>query len=37
MPACPITIRDAREEGGPQDTMCYEGGIREFAHVVQPE
>ena len=26
-----ITIRDAREEGGPQDTMCYEGGIREFA------
>ena len=26
-----ITIRDARQEDGPQETMCYEGGIREFA------
>ena len=26
-----ITIRDARsEDGGPSDSMCYEGGIREF-------
>ncbi len=26
-----ITITDAREEEKKQDTMCYEGGIREFA------
>ena len=25
-----ITIRDARTEDGPSDSMCYEGGIREF-------
>ena len=25
-----ITIEDNREEDGPRDTMCYEGGIREF-------
>lgn len=25
-----ITIRDARTEDGPGETMCYEGGIREF-------
>ncbi len=26
-----ITIQDKRTQDGPQDTMCYEGGIREFA------
>ena len=25
-----ISIRDARTEDGPSDSMCYEGGIREF-------
>ena len=25
-----ITIADERSEDGPRDTMCYEGGIREF-------
>ena len=25
-----ISIRDARIEDGPSDSMCYEGGIREF-------
>ena len=25
-----ITIEDNRAEDGPRDTMCYEGGIREF-------
>ena len=25
-----IVIRDARTEDGPSDSMCYEGGIREF-------
>ena len=26
-----ISIADKRTEDGPRDTMCYEGGIREFA------
>lgn len=31
MPGLSITIQDAREKEVRQDTMCYEGGIREFA------
>ena len=29
-----ISIRDARTEDGPSDSMCYEGGIREFVRCI---
>ena len=31
-----IEIADRRTEDGPSDSMCYEGGIREFVTLAQP-